>query len=607
MLSLINERLAQLEAQQCVSYRGAASMYGILERMDRLVYGSGEFKKCIGCDRQTNTIVCFACCAEIICGASEFIVTAFEENELPEEDYDYLSMLKLRDPTDIFLNDVEASVLPFLYAQDYAVPEIETDLILDLCRKIYPKKNQRFRAHVLKFTRSVIQRLQKRKELLVFWNSMMVYGCLLKQLAISPFDDVQAQGRKGKILSGLTYLVDEYAVGVDESVLRQTRELAQKGIMRFHRNMKRLRDTLGASQSCLMITLKTMNLNGGVLQCPRCKTSPIYREQCGDLEAHHGNAESFQTYTDNRCPNPKCRYFGNSTELDWDKWDGFVRIDTDSVFPVLRCNSVEDCQFNMTKQGQKPPRPPCFPFEENGDACVDNFGSGSVRQGDIVRALLGMKRKRETFNHSLTLNIPEHNENAPFKIEISFNYACHILKNEILRLFGNPPFHNYRVEIFGHRDQESVELYSHTQTELALYFENVPISFENVLTEIPQSSFCKCAKLHERNGSVTHFLYESIESITSTVNSDNTTNFTIIILDVQNNSNIIYGDYFSDDNDDHMQLVFNRTVSQIVSRSFVLDLYNQETRYEEYFGRTEQTIADLRTLLDQLDYIVETF
>ena len=38
MLSLIDDRLAQLEAQQSVTYRGEASIYGILERMDRLLY-----------------------------------------------------------------------------------------------------------------------------------------------------------------------------------------------------------------------------------------------------------------------------------------------------------------------------------------------------------------------------------------------------------------------------------------------------------------------------------------------------------------------------------------------------------------------------------------
>ena len=38
MLSLIDDRLTQLEAQQGVTYRGGASIYGILKRMDRLLY-----------------------------------------------------------------------------------------------------------------------------------------------------------------------------------------------------------------------------------------------------------------------------------------------------------------------------------------------------------------------------------------------------------------------------------------------------------------------------------------------------------------------------------------------------------------------------------------
>ena len=38
MLSLIDDRLTQLEAQQGVTYRGGASIYGILDRMDRLLY-----------------------------------------------------------------------------------------------------------------------------------------------------------------------------------------------------------------------------------------------------------------------------------------------------------------------------------------------------------------------------------------------------------------------------------------------------------------------------------------------------------------------------------------------------------------------------------------
>lgn len=47
MLSLIEDRLTQLEAQRGVAYRGDVGIYNILKRMDNLVYnGPRHREKC---------------------------------------------------------------------------------------------------------------------------------------------------------------------------------------------------------------------------------------------------------------------------------------------------------------------------------------------------------------------------------------------------------------------------------------------------------------------------------------------------------------------------------------------------------------------------------
>ena len=72
--------------------------------------------QCLVCQRPTATGVCIVCCAQSVCKNVDDI---FEQNDVPDEDEDYLYMqwLQVRDLTDVFLDDVEASVVPFLYSK----------------------------------------------------------------------------------------------------------------------------------------------------------------------------------------------------------------------------------------------------------------------------------------------------------------------------------------------------------------------------------------------------------------------------------------------------------------------------------------------------------
>lgn len=632
MLTLIDDRLAKLEAQQGLTYKG--SMHGILERMDRLVYGSDEVRKCIGCDRQTNTVVCFSCCAEIICGTSESLLTAFETNEVPEEleDYQYIVMLNISDPTDIFLGDVQASLLPYLFSSVYdsSSDSFKYDFTeaSEQVSQLYPVKDDRFRDHVLRFTKLVIEKI-RRKELNAFWKSMMVYGCLLQHLKLRAFDDTRPQ--EGKIHKCLKYFVDEYAKN-EGSFLYRTRLDAQQVLEIENRGhqirskTKRIKDTFDASDLCLSITLRTINANGGVLQCPRCKTSPIHREYCGDMGGHHGYTES-----DNRCPNPKCRYFGYSSTIDWDKWDGFVRIDTESLFPILSCTSLENCQYDMTKApGQIPPNPPCFPFDEGeNDKCVDNFGDGPVRKENIVRALLGKKRKGEEFYYEITLNNIDSSGNH---LTVRFNYVG-FLNQAKLAFFGRPTtsgrnrstfFDNHIITILRNRsvqDSGIIIINSKSGIESALMgvgddWESGTAHgyrFEEVLDIIPQSSFCKCVETSPD----TFLLYKSIQSIATRVyprsipRTFSILQFEFEIVDVHENIISILGNLTYPEEQDADRVIWMMFAGSLIKMPirFFSGLHDQEcaisTRYasiNQYFRRNEDAIEELQTIVNAIEF-----
>ena len=347
--------------------------------------------KCLVCEKPTSTVVCIVCCAQNVCKDRDDI---FEQHAVPDEDEDwlYIEWLQVRDLTDVFLEDIEASVIPFLYSASSATRDTEMQMIADA----YPARSLSYQRHIFRLTHATIERLQ-RPQLMLFWQSMLVYGCILQKL-------------KMPITNALRHLVELETVS-DE--LNNIKKKAQDYLSlvpdprinhsrRINSSVRNLTETLLVTRNCLVITLKTLNLpEGGVLQCPRCKKGPIYREQCGDMAGHHGDAYGFHS-SDNRCPNPKCRYFGNSADLDWDKWDGLVRIDPSSVFPTAYCNTVKDCQY-MTHTpfvvGQVPPRPPCFPFKELDGVCINQFDEiedEKKRHLIIIRTLLGtLKRNRE--------------------------------------------------------------------------------------------------------------------------------------------------------------------------------------------------------------------
>lgn len=370
---------------------------------------------CIFCaKRAAGTIVCFDCCARAVCRSHD-VQHVLQSDTLPcDDDSLYIEMLNAARPpsrgngvhnyryydlTDIFVDDVEGSIGPFLYREaagpsDQAVTEAKRRMLADA----YPRESEMYREHVLRITSATIGRLQ-RDGLSLYWKSVVVYACVRCKLG----------ARMPPALSHLltyAHVVNLEGVKVEaQSALSKVRSRASR---------KALQETLEASIACLPITLKTLNLpEGGVLQCPRCSKGPIYREACGDMEAHHGEAGGFST-SDNRCPNPRCRYFGRSAESDWDTWDGYVRVDPSSAFPTRRCNSVEDCEYlfrDPFPHGQPPPRPPCFPFDENGGGrCIDQFQAiddPAQRRKTVVRTLLGTlkKRRREDERASLIENI----------------------------------------------------------------------------------------------------------------------------------------------------------------------------------------------------------
>lgn len=57
--------------------------------------------------------------------------------------------------------------------------------------------------------------------------------------------------------------------------------------------------------------------------CPRCKTGPISRDDCTDLQAHHGQSNGRGGTTSNACAH--CGFFAVDSHR-WARWDGRVRI-----------------------------------------------------------------------------------------------------------------------------------------------------------------------------------------------------------------------------------------------------------------------------------------
>ena len=345
--------------------------------------------RCLVCEKPTSTVVCIVCCAQHVCKNRDDV---FEQHPVPDEDEDwvYVEWLQVRDLTDVFLDDVEASVVPFLYASS-AARDAEMQTIADA----YSTKSPSYHGHVFRLTRATIERLQ-RPQLRLFWQSMLVYGCIRQKLKM-PLTNALRHLVELEQLGHIKRRAQEYLSLVPDPRF----DVGRNQRRRINSSVRNLTETLQVTRSCLVMTLKTLNLpEGGVLQCPRCKKGPIYREQCGDMAGHHGYAHGFHS-SDNRCPNPKCRYFGNSADLDWDKWDGLVRVDPSSVFPTARCNTVKDCHYLQRAPfvaGQVPPGPPCFPFKELNGRCIDPFDKleENKRHEAIVRTLLGtLKRDRD--------------------------------------------------------------------------------------------------------------------------------------------------------------------------------------------------------------------
>ena len=80
--------------------------------------------KCLVCEKPTSTVVCIVCCAQNVCKDGHDI---FEQHAVPDEGegWRYVEWLRVRDLTDVFLEDVEASVIPFFYSASSATRDAE--------------------------------------------------------------------------------------------------------------------------------------------------------------------------------------------------------------------------------------------------------------------------------------------------------------------------------------------------------------------------------------------------------------------------------------------------------------------------------------------------
>lgn len=197
--------------------------------------------------------------------------------------------------------------------------------------------------------------------------------------------------------------------------------------------------------------------------------------------------------------------------------------------------------------------------------------------------ILFMRRAEESFKHTLTL----YNSEIDRRVSIHFNYACFHSERKLM-LFGNPPFDDFIVEILAKR-KEGVELMSFIEPDLNFDY-GINISFDNVLEKILPSSLCKCVKLQNNRNKRTYILYKQIEYISYQDNQ-----VTIRMLDVQYNP--IQIQFFTIHiSDSYMPVILN-TSTKIIHISFFLDLFHQETKYEQYFMKNEKIIQDLRPLL----------
>ena len=109
------------------------------------------------------------------------------------------------------------------------------------------------------------------------------------------------------------------------------------------------------------------------IMCPQCKCGPVTKTHCDDLSAHHGanlpSAFIDLEYSDNRCPNPRCRFFSRRVNKDgesdpnyWLHWDGIPRRHEHDVFPTHDLTQkLQDVESFLSTV---PPRRPCWPYLE---------------------------------------------------------------------------------------------------------------------------------------------------------------------------------------------------------------------------------------------------
>ena len=160
-----------------------------------------------------------------------------------------------------------------------------------------------------------------------------------------------------------------------------------------------------------LVAYSTVQQSGGAsmdLMCPQCKYGPIYKTNCDDMESHHGKniPEQFgRSYSDNRCENPKCRFFaalvnekGRTDPDKWMHWDGLPRFSETGVFPI---RNVHPAFEQMQHSGDyshfhsaKPPRQPCWPYLDTPGLAADAMPTCEPAEKEaLVQRLLALARR----------------------------------------------------------------------------------------------------------------------------------------------------------------------------------------------------------------------
>ena len=137
--------------------------------------------------------------------------------------------------------------------------------------------------------------------------------------------------------------------GTEQAPYDELERASQKQLDDLHAYIKTMRPLIEDSM-------------GKMIMCPRCMYGPIPQSYCLDMGAHHGYSKDGNT--DNRCPN--CTFYSNRigrNANEWMLWDGVPRRGPDDVFPTASVTGQNNTFI-------RPPRPPCFPYEDGNMECL---------------------------------------------------------------------------------------------------------------------------------------------------------------------------------------------------------------------------------------------